>query len=241
MNVVSHGLSISRDAAVWGLRLYLRHFPLIFGLALIPTVQRFVVVNWGDQLPSPVNVGSEILTWVARLALIYLVPVLAIARDPRLRPYSWDERASRAVRFIGANKFAATVPLLVLGAGLVVFKLLPEWAIENWVATADRDMAFAILLAVKNPIIITFTFIWIVGTVRHMMIAGDRRSEPAPASLCAPHARSFHTVSAEPNPASPRTATSAHRRRTRTSHCGRAGRPLGSVPYRPQSACRRQG
>lgn len=180
MNAISTGLVLCRDAATWGVRLYLRHLFLVLGLAVIPTIQRFVLVYWGSQLPTAVNIATEIVTWAARLGLVAVVVRLGIAAEPRLRGVDWDARLTRVAEYIRSHPVSYLVQLCVLAAAFGVFGELLPLTVDAVVADDLKRQSDAVLIAVKNPLVITFTFIWLVGTFRLMMLAGVP-AEPADA------------------------------------------------------------
>lgn len=175
------GLAVSRDAASWALRLYLRRFPIVFGLAIIPTIQRFTLVYWGGELSTAAFVGTEVVTWAARIALFGLLAWWGIGRESGLRELDWDSRFTRMAQYLGSRPLSGLAQLVVLAGVVVVFDKLPPVLLDLFVDADDRRLSDAILIAVKNPIVITGTFVWLVGLARLMMLAGGRNSAPLPA------------------------------------------------------------
>lgn len=138
----------------WAWRLYRRHWPVIAGLSLIPSIQRLVVVNWDKDIPA-----SELLVALVRLVLLVTIWRLA-GPTGRLRLTFVKEHWPSLVIQGGLLTLAA----LIFDVGLEgVGHLLPENA---------RRTYLAVLLFVKNPTIIAFTFVWLVGIVRQL---ADRR------------------------------------------------------------------
>jgi hypothetical protein len=171
------GLALSRDAAVWGGRLYARHFLLIFGLSLIPTVQRFVAVRWGAELPGAVNVTAEVLTGATRLVLLYVILRLAVRSEPELRGLTLQALWQRLGAGIDRGRLGFAVQFAVLGVAFVLLDVLPGLAIAQWVAEERRELVTAVLVSVKNPTVIAFTFIWMTGVGRRLMLDGRPRAE----------------------------------------------------------------
>ncbi|MER5627313.1 hypothetical protein ABT061_40450 [Streptosporangium sp. NPDC002544] len=165
------GLLLSRDAARWGMRFYVRHFWVVAGFSMIPTIQRFVAVRWGDDLPAAVNGATEVLTGAVRLLLIYTIYKLAIARDPELAQL--DRLWQRLAWFVDHRRANFLAQFLVLGAAFAVFDVLPNAAVQTWVAEGSREWVSAVLVSVKNPTVIAFTFIWMMGVARQMILAAD--------------------------------------------------------------------
>lgn len=180
MNDFTAGLRLGRDAAIGGLRFYLRRLPVVLGLAIIPTIQRFVLVYWGHELSNVSIIASEVVTWAARIALVSLSAWWIIGREPRLRPLGWDPRLTRMARYLGSRPLAGLALLSVLVVAVLVFDKLPQLLLDGLVAADERSWADAVLIAVKNPIVITGNFIWLLGCARLMMLAGGRDSAPLP-------------------------------------------------------------
>lgn len=145
----------------WAWRFYRSHLPLVVGLSLVGSVQRLIVVNWTDEIPHPIALASEVVVMAARLLLVVAVWRLA---TPPGRP-SW--RHFRA--FVAAHWLSMVLQGgLVMAAALVfdtglegVGGLLPESA---------RQTYLAVLLFLKNPTIMAFTFVWLVGVVRQSTV-----------------------------------------------------------------------
>ncbi|GAA3836537.1 hypothetical protein GCM10022226_68120 [Sphaerisporangium flaviroseum] len=168
---IRSGLRLSRDAARWGARFYLRRFVIVFGLSTVPTVQRFVAVRWGQDLPTSVNVTAEIVTAASRLLLLYVIVKLAFGGDPEVGRLTRETRWERLGRFIDHRRSDFAVQFLVLGAAFVVCDVLPTMAIEQWVTGDVREWVTATLVAVKNPTVIAFTMIWMTAVARQMIVS----------------------------------------------------------------------
>jgi hypothetical protein len=57
-----------------------------------------------------------------------------------------------------------------------VLDVLPNMAIEHWIAEGIREWVTAVLVSVKNPTVIAFTFIWMAGVARQMILSGKPRA-----------------------------------------------------------------
>lgn len=60
-----------------------------------------------------------------------------------------------------------------------MFDIIPEQVVTLWIPDAAETTYTATLLAVKNPTVIAFTFVWMVGIARQMVVLGgdDGRGE----------------------------------------------------------------
>jgi hypothetical protein len=159
-------LVLSGEALRWALRFYGRHTLLVFGLSLVPTVQRFVVV--GYDVPTAAAVSSEVLVALVRLLLVVLVVRLMLAELGCRGGPAWR----RLTAAIGARRTEFWLQWVVLAAAFVVFDVLPTVAIALWVPESARDTVNATLVAVKNPTVIAMTVLWMAGVAR-MLIAGQ--------------------------------------------------------------------
>jgi len=159
------GLRMSGKAARWALRFYASHVPLVLGLSMIPTVQRFYAVSRGDDLSGTANAVGETLTGAVRL-LLFAAVALQMAREPDIAaiPASrrWDLLGTAMRQRLGDLAVAA----VLLAAAFTVFDVLPTIAIDRWASETRRDLITAVVVAVKNPTVIAFTFLWLVGIAR---------------------------------------------------------------------------
>jgi hypothetical protein len=138
----------------WAWRFYRRHWAIIVGLSLIPSIQRLIVVGWGEHIPSSAAVASEVLVVVVRLALLVTIWRLAAVGKPR---WAFVTTHWRGLVLQGGLLLLAT---LIFKFGLdSVGGLLPEPARQPYLAG---------LLFIKNPTIIAFTVVWVVGVVRQL-------------------------------------------------------------------------
>ncbi|GAA3168135.1 hypothetical protein GCM10010466_68180 [Planomonospora alba] len=184
--VILSGLRLARAAAVWGARFHLRHLWAVSALSMVPTVQRFVAVRWGEELPAAAGAGGEALTGAARLLLLYVIVRLAVAdgRAAGEHEAGAGERGSgergagegglweRLAAGLDRRRGEFAVQFLVLGAAFTVFDILPNLAVAHWVAAQDRELVASVLVSVKNPTVIAFTFVWMVGVARELYLAG---------------------------------------------------------------------
>lgn len=144
----------------WAWHLYRRRWPVIAGLSMVPSVQRLVVVNW--DVPGPAAAASEVLVAVVRLALLVVVWRLA-APHGRL---AWAH----------VRTFAkAHWPSLAIQGGLLMLAaLIFDVGVESagrWLPADAQRTYLAVVLFIKNPTIIAFTFVWLVGIVRQLSTA----------------------------------------------------------------------
>ncbi|GAA3012221.1 hypothetical protein [Streptosporangium longisporum] len=177
------GARLGRDAARWGARFYLRHAGPIVGLSMIPALQRFVSIRWGRDLPDVAAVAGELVTVASRVLLVYMIIKLAIVDDPALRPLARDGRWRRLGVFAARRRSDVAAQFLILGAAFTLFDILPDLAVGAWVAEDARETVTSVLVSAKNPTVIAFTLVWMVGVARLMILdAPVPEREPEPAS-----------------------------------------------------------
>lgn len=158
---------LSWRALVWALRFYRDHFWLVFGLSVVPTVQRFIAVRWGDDLPGWVGVAGEVLTMAARVLLVWAIVRIAFAGPGRR---AWPLISAGIDRHL--RVFLAQ--WLVLGVAFVIFDVIPNAAIAMWAPDGQRELISSILVSAKNPTVIALTFLWMAGIAYTLMCAGRR-------------------------------------------------------------------
>ena len=152
----------------WAGRFYLRHWAVIVGLSLVGSVQRLVVVNWGDHVPSALAFASEVVVMAARVLLVVVIWRLA-TRGERL---SWAGARTFATRHWPSLVWQA----VLLGAAFLVFDVGTEQVVGGLLPESARQTYLAVLLFVKNPTVIAFVFVWWVGLIRQAAV-----SRPVPA------------------------------------------------------------
>ncbi|AOS62061.1 hypothetical protein [Actinoalloteichus hymeniacidonis] len=145
----------------WAWRFYLRHFLPIVGLSLVASVQRLMVVNWAEQIPTAAVVASEILVLGARLLLFVVLWQLAM----RNTAWHWDNLSE----FARLHWPSLLIQGALLSVAFLVFDLLAENVVAGLLAEETRSTYLAVLLFVKNPTVIAFTFVWWVGLARQML------------------------------------------------------------------------
>jgi hypothetical protein len=152
---------LATSVPAWAWRFYRRHWAVIVGLSLVASIQRLIVVNWTEDIPEPAALASEVVVMGARLAIVVVVWRLA---TPAGR-VSWQH-----CRTFVAEHW----PSLLIQCGLIMLAalvfdtglegagaLLPESAQQTYLA---------VLLFIKNPTIIAFTFVWLVGLARQLVV-----------------------------------------------------------------------
>ncbi|MFE9745172.1 hypothetical protein ACFYOT_09730 [Saccharothrix saharensis] len=146
----------------WAGRFYLRHWAVVVGLSLIASVQRLVVVNWGDHVPSGVAFASEVVVMAARVLLVVVIWRLA-TRGERLR---WADARAFATRHWPSLVWQG----VLLAAAFLVFDVGAEQVVGGLLPESARQTYLAVLLFVKNPTVIAFTFVWWVGLIRQVAV-----------------------------------------------------------------------
>ncbi|PRX50329.1 hypothetical protein B0I33_102450 [Prauserella shujinwangii] len=161
-------LRVAAEVPRWAWRCYRRHLPVIAGLSLVASVQRVVVVGFGEHVPALAAGLSEALVVVVRLALLALITRWAL----RGVPTSW----ANVNRFVTAHWPSLVIQTAFLGAVYLVFGVVAEELVLKLLPASARDAYLSALLFVKNPTIIAFTFVWVVGIVRQLLC--DREQSP---------------------------------------------------------------
>lgn len=163
----------ARAALLWALRAYARHAPLVLGLSLVPTVQRFALIAPGSPLTGALGAASEAVAQGSRLvllgALLWIAAREVLPADRRTPAGAWAAFAAgitpRLGLFLGQFAF--------LAVAFAVFDLLPDAAIGLWVPAAERPWAVATVVAAKNLTVIALTFAWLAGVFREFALLGE--------------------------------------------------------------------
>jgi hypothetical protein len=154
-------------AATWAARFYLHHFALVFGLSMIPTLQRFAIVRWDP--PAAVSITTEVLVALTRILLAALVVRMMVVESGFAGREAW----ARLMAGIDARRIAFWGQWVLLAAAFVVFDVVPNALIATVVPESARNLVTAWLVAVKNPTIIAFTVLWMAGIARTLIIDPD--------------------------------------------------------------------
>jgi hypothetical protein len=154
-------IRIAFEVPAWAWRFYLRHLLPVVGLSLVASVQRLVVVNWEEHIPGALAVASEILVMGARLLLLVVIWRLAM----RGTPWHWDNLST----FARLHWPSLVIQGALLSVAFIVFDLVAENVVASLLPADSRSTYLAVLLFVKNPTVIAFTFIWWVGLARQML------------------------------------------------------------------------
>jgi len=145
----------------WAWDFYRRHVLVVVGLSLVPSVQRLVVVNWEGAIPGGVATASEVVVMAVRVLLVVLVWRLATPRGAA----SW----SNVDPFFAAHWPRLVIHGLLLAVATLVFNNGLE-ALGGVLSESAARTYLAVLLFVKNPTIIAFTIVWMVGLVRDLLL-----------------------------------------------------------------------
>jgi hypothetical protein len=157
-------LTLGGAALRWALRFYASHFWLVFGLSLVPTVQRFLVIRFDP--PAAISWSSEALTMAARLLLVYLVVRLMAAE---FAPRSASDRWNLFTAGVSLRLRAFLLQFVLLGIAFVIFDVVPGLLISELVAQDRQDLWRSVLVSAKNPTVIAMTILWMVGVGRTLM------------------------------------------------------------------------
>ncbi|WP_216212265.1 hypothetical protein [Amycolatopsis aidingensis] len=165
-------LALALAVPRWAFRFYLRYLPVIGGLSLVPAVQRLVVVNWAEQLPGWLATATEVLVLGVRILLLVVIWRLAMRGVPE-----HQQRWGTASAFATAHWPSLVLQGVLLSLAFLTFDLLAEHAVAGLLPESARQGYLAVLLMLKNPTVIAFTFVWLVGMVRQVF--GSGVPEPA--------------------------------------------------------------
>jgi hypothetical protein len=163
----------------WAWAFYRRHFLLVAGLSLIPAAQRVVWALWNERLPGTLNVVLEALTLAVRLLLLVLIARLAFSSPAAANTDAGPRRGVWA--FLRERWASILLQWILLGCVAAVFDLVPERIIGPRVPADLQRAYWAALLGLKNPTVIAFTMVWMVGAVRQAKVypRSIRRPEPS--------------------------------------------------------------
>ncbi|MFC6766623.1 hypothetical protein [Natrinema soli] len=170
MTSVRSSIQTAVEVPLWAFTFYRTHLFLIVGISLLPAAQRFVAILWGWNLPSPGDLALEILVMGVRLLLFGVIVWLAISRDDTLSQVNSGERWARMKAFISTQWPSLIVQFVLLTGAVIIFDVIPEQIIVQWIPANLESIYLASLIAVKNLTVIAFTMIWMVGIVRQMML-----------------------------------------------------------------------
>lgn len=151
----------------WALGFYREHLFLIVAISLVPAVHRFVFILWGWNFPSLI---LEVLVTGARILLIGVIIWIAIYRDDGISQMSDETKQGRMEAFFSAEWPSLIVQFALLAGVIVVFNFILEQIVVQWLPPNLEAIYLASLIAAKNPTVIAFTMIWMVGIVRQMLL-----------------------------------------------------------------------
>lgn len=151
----------------WAWRFYRRHLALVVGLSLLPSVQRLVVVNWEERIPSLAAAVSEVVVTAVRIVLVVAVWRLAVGRPD----------CARGKAFVDTHWRSLIVQGGLLTLAFLVFDTVAEKVVGGLLPESAQQTYLAVLLFVKNPTVIAFTLIWVVGMIRQAVHRGDDPGE----------------------------------------------------------------
>jgi hypothetical protein len=109
--------------------------------------------------------------------LVALARVLLVALAVRLMViesgFAGREAWARLKAGIDARTVAFWGQWALLAVAFVIFDVIPNALIATVVPESARDIVTAWLVAVKNPTIIAFTMLWMIGIGRTLIVDPD--------------------------------------------------------------------
>jgi hypothetical protein len=172
---VAGAAGLAREVLTEAWRTYTSRLLPIVGLSLVGSAQRALVQFVGDDLSSLGAFALEGLTWGSRAVLIVLLWRWIIGADARLRGIGPGEGVRRVGRYVRRDWPALAVQLAGFAAAVLVLDAIPDLLIAPLVPPAAGPSYWAVLLAVKNPTVIAFTFVWVLALLHQSLVRGARR------------------------------------------------------------------
>ncbi|GAB3486837.1 hypothetical protein [Amycolatopsis cihanbeyliensis] len=108
-----------------------------------------------------------------RILLLVVIWRLAMRGVPQRDQPPW----STASAFATAHWPSLVIQGFLLSLAFLTFDLLAEQVVAGLLPESARQGYLAALLMVKNPTVIAFTFVWMVGMLRQLL--GSDVPEPA--------------------------------------------------------------
>lgn len=161
----------------WALAFHRRHLVMVTTICVIPATERFTGQLWAR--PAALAVAFEIVTLVARIALIVLIMRAALADDPRIANLHLKEVARRLFGYIRGHWTHLLGEVALIAVLAVVADVFPEQIVPTLVDVGP--LYWAILLGTKNLTVIPFTMIWLVAWLRHaLLVTAESEPQEAP-------------------------------------------------------------
>lgn len=167
---ITRNFKLAVAVPLWALRFYIRHFLWVVGISLIPSLHRFLMVYFQPDWPGFWLMSLEILVMVCRLLLLVLIFRITIHGDPVIRSLSNQERKSRIHAFFRYRWLSLVFQFLLLLVATMLFDIIPERVLSSFLPPSIQHLYLAILLGIKNPTIIAWVIIWMVGIPRQMLL-----------------------------------------------------------------------
>ncbi|NGF58318.1 hypothetical protein G5B00_17600, partial [Parapedobacter sp. SGR-10] len=161
----------------WAFHFYLKHFKIIAGLSLIPAVERFILLFFEPDLSTTTLILLEIFTEGTRLLLLWLIIKFAISQDRKLREVKKKERWRRVKSFVKYRWVNLIFQIILMFIATLIFDFFLEQVIGNLIPDYFQNKYIAILLAIKNPTVIAWFFVWLIGIPKQMMRFSSEESK----------------------------------------------------------------
>ncbi|GGC23003.1 hypothetical protein GCM10011386_13600 [Parapedobacter defluvii] len=158
------------DVPRWAFRFYLHHFLWIAGLSVIPSIERFIVLFFSPDWSNTTVILLEVLVESLRFLVLWFIIKLSILRDERLRKISGQEQWVRIKSFVKHRWLSLVFQLIFMIIATLVFDVFLEKVVGSQISEQVRDQYLGVLLAIKNPTVIAWFLIWLVGIPRQMML-----------------------------------------------------------------------
>ncbi|EHR63393.1 hypothetical protein [Saccharomonospora cyanea] len=164
---LSSEFGLATAVPVWAWRFYRRHLGVVVGLSLLPSIQRLLVVTWGDAVPDGIEAASE--AGVVAVRVLLLVLIVRWAFDGVST--SWAD----ARRFVREHPVSLVFQLGFLAVAFGIFDVVAERIVGGALPESVHDGYLGVLLFVKNPTVIAFTFVWLVGVMLQLLSRDEVR------------------------------------------------------------------
>jgi hypothetical protein len=166
---LSTALSTALGPPRWALGFVWRHPVMVFGLSLVPALERFT--GQLTERDPALGIAFEVTTLAVRLLLVALVVRIAIIQEPLIGRLQGTAAGGRLQQFAQRHGRAIALQSTLLVGLFVLADLVPEQLVPA--LTPVGPLYWATLLAVKNLTVIPFTMIWLIGAVRQALLAPD--------------------------------------------------------------------
>ena len=158
------------DVPQWAFRFYIKHILLIAGISAVPSIERFLILYFEPGWSDFWLIALEVLVESLRIVLLWLIVRLAIGKAEQLKGIDRKERWIRVKAFLKHRWLNIVFQLLLMMVATLLFDVFLEQVIGTFVPETARNRYLALLLAIKNPTVIAWFMVWLVGIPRQLFL-----------------------------------------------------------------------